>query len=388
MADYVRRAIHGVEYRVLPSLDSGRYQAESILAAGGQGFTIIARDTRLANNRVLIKAPIYGSEQLGLGPYGFTDAKRAHEATLLRHELPIVLDLNRRVQNIPRLVDYFTEENAQLYGSHRLLGGGSQTWEIQPGDEAARDIFVVYEFLSAGARARALTLDDVITERGALDEGFVLRMALQIADVLLVLHDQVKVEGGVAEANEGEEWDLGDEEAWEGFEAPPRPEQYFYIYQDLKPANVLVTGDRHFFLIDFGGVVRCTVSKAEGKRTTFTVEEGHGAFTLGYAPPERAEHRHSYDHRFDIFCLGATMFHALSGVSPVQLLADPTNLDGAPDFSPANLQRVVPKYKPKPLVGGIVMTATCANLDTRFEPYRYPSLQQMRTDILRALQEE
>lgn len=383
MADYIRRTIHGIEYRVLPGLDGGRYQVESILAAGGQGFTIVARDTRLANNRVLIKAPIYGSEQLGLGPYGFLDAKREHEAALLRHELPIVLDLNRRVQNIPRLVDYFTEENAQLYGAHRLLGGGSQTWQIQPGDEAARDIFVVYEFLSAGAKARALTLDDVITERGPLNEGFVLRMALQIADVLLVLHDQVKAEGGGAETNEDDDWDMGDEEAWEGFEAPPRPEQYFYIYQDLKPANVLVTGDRHFFLIDFGGVVRCTVSKTEGKKVAFTVEEGQGAFTLGYAPPERAERRHSYDHRFDIFCLGATMFQALSGVSPVQLLADPTNLDGAPDFSPGNLQRVAPGYKPSALVGGIIKNATEAN-----PQYRYPSLQQMRTDILRALQEE
>lgn len=382
MDDYIRRTINGVEYRALPSLNSGRYQVESILAAGGQGFTIVARDTRLANNRVLIKAPLYGSDKLGRGFHGFMDAKQTQQASLLRYELPIILDLNRRVQNTPRLLDYFTEENAQLHGSHHLLGGGSQSWQIRAGDEAARDIFVVYEFLSAGARARALTLEDVITERGALDEGFVLRMANQIADVLVELHQWMDMDHSDAQEDGDDEWDLEDEEGWEGFELPPRPDQYFYIYQDLKPANILVTGDRHFFLIDFGGVVRCSVSTTKGK-TIFAVDEGHSAFTLGYAPPERAEHRHSYNQRFDIFCLGATMFQALAGISPVQLLADPMNLDGAPDFSPDSLRRHAPSYRPKPLVGGIVMNATYANpLD------RYGSIQQMKTDILRALQEE
>jgi serine/threonine protein kinase len=380
VADYVRRTIHDVEYRVLPVLDGGRYQVETILAAGGQGFTLIARDSGLANNRVLIKVPLYGSEQLGLGERDFLSAKRERGKVLLGHEVPIVLELNRRVQNVPRLVSYFVGENAQLYGRHRLLGGGGQTWEVRPGDEAGRDVFLIYEFLSAGARARAVTLDDMIADRGVLAEGLVLRMALQIADVLAELHDQQEAQPGEEEhAEDG--WDLAGEDDWEGYETPPQPEKYFYIYQDLKPANILVTGERHFFLIDFGGVARCDLSIVKGK-PVFAVEEGGGAYTVGYAPPERVEHRHSFDQRFDIYGLGVTMFHALAGVSPVQLLADPTNLESSPDFSTQNLREKAPAYRPKPLVGAIVTNATQAN------PYdRYPSIQQMRADIVRALQE-
>ena len=380
MPDYVWRIINDVEYRVLPVLADGRYEVEYILAAGGQGFTCVARDTKLSSNRVLIKVPLYGSEKLGLGPFGFKEAKEEQDYDLLDHEVPIVLELNRRVQNVPRILGYFQEENVQLYGTHRLLGEGGETWEIHPRDDLARDFFLVYEFLSAGAKTRAVTLEDVIEERGALAERFVLRMALQIADVLAELHAWQDV-SPTEEGEEDELWVVEEKEDFEDdYQDVPQPEKYFYIYQDLKPANILVTGERHFFLIDFGGVVRCNLS-FDNRRPVFRIEDQTGAFTAGYAPPEFAENPHSLDWRFDIFGLGATMFHALSGVSPVHLLTDPMNPRSAPDFSWPNIRDKAPDYGPQSLVQAIVFNATREHkLD------RYRSIQRMRMDIVRALE--
>lgn len=370
MPETVCRTIHGVEYKSLSTLNGGRYIVEYILAAGGQGVTLVARDTCLCDNRVLIKAPLYGSEQLGLGDYGFDGVKADRDLAILDQEVPTILELNQRVQNVPRLLDIFFDENAQLIGEHPLLGSGGETWEIQSGDDLAGDNFLVYEFLSAGAKARATTLSDMIEEKGALDERYVLRMAWQIADVLAELHDQQDADPTNSKGDDNHDDDQ------------PKPKKYFYIYKDLKPDNILVTGDRHFFLIDFGGVARCNVSFEKGK-VNFMVGEQSGASTTGYAPPEQYETPENLDQRFDIFSLGATIFQALSSVSPVQLMQDPMNLNSAPDFDPRNLEKKVPKYQPHSLVQGIVYNATRAE-----SKFRYPSIQQMRVDIIRALEEE
>jgi serine/threonine protein kinase len=348
--EIITQTIDRTEFRVHRTLGEGRYEFERVLAAGGQGVTLVARDTRLAGNRVLIKVPLHGNS-LGKGRHTFLREKVGRHHLIL-HEVSVVRDLTNRVQNVPRLIGYFEDTNAQLIGSYQFAG---QSWSIEPGDEAARDLFLVYEFLSAGAQSRAVTLEDLIEQHGGpLDERLVLGMASQIADVLSQLHDRESDDEG----------------------------EYHYIYQDLKPANILVTGE-YFFLIDFGGLVRCNVEpKPQGRGEIFEIPYPTGVVTPGYAPPEAfdPQQRAHLDRRFDIFCLGATMFHALSGTRPIALLPDPYNLDSAPDFSRGNVTARAPDYNPTRLTRGIVQRATRPR-----HWRRYRSIEDMRADVLNAL---
>jgi serine/threonine protein kinase len=351
--DIVTESVHGVQVCVYRALDQGRYEFERVLAVGGQGVTLIARDTRLAGNRVLIKVPLHGNS-LAKGEYTFLREKQVHH-NLILYEVSVVCDLTARVQNVPRLVGYFRDENAQLIGSYQF---GCESWAIHSETDAASDLFLVYEFLSAGAQSRAVTLQDLIDQQaGPLDESFVLRMADQITDVLAQLHDRDQDEQG----------------------------DYHYIYQDLKPANILVTGDRYFFLIDFGGLVRCNVKpKPGGRGEIYEIPYPTGAVTPGYAAPEAfdRDQRLQLDRRFDIFSLGATMFHALSGVHPVHLLPDPANTDSAPSFSLQKIKAIAPNFRPSHLTQEVVFKATQAE-----SVQRYRSIQLMRTDVLKALGE-
>ncbi|MGH9762417.1 MAG: protein kinase domain-containing protein, partial [Blastocatellia bacterium] len=106
---------------------------------------------------------------------------------------------------------------------------------------------------------------------GTVDEGTVAKWAIQICDVLHYIHSQ----------------------------KPP------IIYRDLKPANLMLD-DRsgRVMLVDFGiaRIVRPT-------------EKGVTAIgTMGYAPPELFAGK--VEPRSDIYSLGATMFHMMTGSDP------------------------------------------------------------------------
>ena len=99
----------------------------------------------------------------------------------------------------------------------------------------------------------------------------------------------------------------------------------YFVYQDLKPANVLVSGEEYFTLIDFGGVTL----RLGGK----TTEPTAGCITAGYAAPEANHGNEAYiDHRFDLYTLGATLWSVVVG-------KDPGTLGMFPELDPAALRR-------------------------------------------------
>jgi outer membrane protein assembly factor BamB/tRNA A-37 threonylcarbamoyl transferase component Bud32 len=106
---------------------------------------------------------------------------------------------------------------------------------------------------------------------GAIEEARVGRWALQICDVLKYLHTHT-----------------------------PDP----IIFRDLKPSNIIVTPEGRIVLIDFG-IARL-----------FQIDQPRGTIvgTEGYAPPE--QYRGVGDERVDIYALGATLHHLLTGVDP------------------------------------------------------------------------
>jgi len=79
------------------------------------------------------------------------------------------------------------------------------------------------------------------------------------------------------------------------------------IYRDIKPANIMLRdSDLRILLIDFG-IARTFIPEDFSEMTAVG--------TPNYAPEELFEGR--YDTRTDIYSLGATMHHMLTGVKPV-----------------------------------------------------------------------
>ena len=80
------------------------------------------------------------------------------------------------------------------------------------------------------------------------------------------------------------------------------------IHRDIKPSNLILGKDNHIYLIDFGAV------QAQGAMTgvTFTV-----VGSSGYAPLEQFWGRAVP--ASDIYALGATLIHLLTGIAPVDL---------------------------------------------------------------------
>lgn len=79
------------------------------------------------------------------------------------------------------------------------------------------------------------------------------------------------------------------------------------IYRDMKPANVMLKPDGSISLIDFG---------TAREHKSFKVEDTTCLGTRGYAAPEQYGGMGQTDARTDIYCLGATIYHLVTGMNP------------------------------------------------------------------------
>src|SRR6266446_10225472 len=134
-------------------------------------------------------------------------------------------------------------------------------------DEALSRFYLVMKYISGGDLASRMRS----SSGGRLDEKTVADWGMQVADVLEYLHSRPKA----------------------------------IIYRDLKPANLMIDGNSgRVMLIDFG-IARWV--KQEEKGVT-------AVGTMGYAPPELFGGR--VEPRSDVYSLGATLFHLLTGADP------------------------------------------------------------------------
>jgi serine/threonine-protein kinase len=118
-------------------------------------------------------------------------------------------------------------------------------------------------------------LSQLLKEYGAQKQEDVIAWAKQLCNVLGYLHSQ----------------------------DPP------IIYRDMKPANVMLKPDGNVTLIDFG-----TAREFKKQNVEDTVCLG----TLGYAAPEQFGGHGQTDGRTDIYCLGATLYHLVTGMNPCE----------------------------------------------------------------------
>lgn len=121
------------------------------------------------------------------------------------------------------------------------------------------------------------TLRKRIRKQGAQPEKAVINWAIQICEVFDYLHSQ----------------------------DPP------IIYRDTKPSNIMLKPDGTLVLIDFGTAREYKESKCEDTKALGT---------RGYAAPEQQAASSQSDQRTDIYNLGATMYHLLTGRSPAREL--------------------------------------------------------------------
>jgi serine/threonine-protein kinase len=134
-------------------------------------------------------------------------------------------------------------------------------------DDKLSRFYLVMKYISGGDLASRLRS----ALHGRLDEKTVTDWGMQVADVLEYLHSR------------------------------PKP----IIYRDLKPANLMIDGNTgRVMLIDFG-IARWVTQQEKGVTAVGT---------MGYAPPELFSGR--VQPASDVYSLGATMFHLLTGADP------------------------------------------------------------------------
>jgi eukaryotic-like serine/threonine-protein kinase len=110
------------------------------------------------------------------------------------------------------------------------------------------------------------------------------------------------------------------------------------IHRDIKPGNIKIRPDGRAMLVDFG------IAKVYDQSLATTL--GARAFTPGYSPPEQYG-TGGTDRRSDIYALGATIYHLLTGKTPPDSIKRMTNrADMSPprqlnnEISP-NLERII-----------------------------------------------
>ncbi len=154
---------------------------------------------------------------------------------------------------------------------------------------------IVMDYIEGGSLQKRLE------KMGPQNADDVVKWSLQLADVLGYLHSR----------------------------KPP------IIYRDMKPSNVMLKPDGNVCLIDFG-------TAREYKQTSSGDTTWLG--TRGYAAPEQFGGHGQTDARTDIYNLGATMYHLLTGYSPAdtQFIIYPISRF-RPELAGTGIEKIVAK---------------------------------------------
>ncbi len=135
--------------------------------------------------------------------------------------------------------------------------------------------YMVMEFINGGSLKEFITREDFLT----INES--LRYIKQIAEALSYIHE------------------------------------HNIIHLDVKPANILIDKDGNAKLIDFGIAKQYTDSNPQTQAATMAT------FSKGYSPIEQyaVNRKEKYGAHTDIYALGATLYHCLTGEIPTESAA-------------------------------------------------------------------
>ncbi|MEX1157785.1 MAG: serine/threonine-protein kinase [Thermomicrobiales bacterium] len=206
-----------------------RYEIQRIAGRGGMSTVYVSRDLRFGQVERLCAI----KEMFDIDP-----DTRVRALRLVNFERESALLATLSHPAIPRIYDYFSRAGL---------------------------VYLVLEFIDGEDLERVLA-----NQKMAFQEEQIIRWAIEICDVLAMLHDQ-----------------------------KPDP----VIFRDLKPSNIMLRTSGQIVLIDFG-IARTIQGKQRGTMIG----------TEGYAPPE--QYRGIADARGDIYALGATLHHMATNSDP------------------------------------------------------------------------
>lgn len=290
---------------------AGRYQPKCLFTCG-EGSALVQADDLRTRHNVLLKTTRVDT----LVPAGVDADALALELRRARHHLQAERRLLVRLRNagctaVPHPHDYVHDVNPAL------AADGSPEWRSDR-RPAVEEALVATEPYLVLQHLVGTTLDELAANPGfrGMPAPEAIRLMRPVVETLALLHEPWRLESG---------------RIWH------------CVYQDLKPANILVDPLGRPTLLDFSG---CQV-----------VVDGvlalQGSFTPGYSAPECADPGRVLLPCADVYSIGATLYHLLTGTAPT--VRSPDRVSSPPDLrtlpqpsSPGLIQLIQRCLAPRP----------------------------------------
>jgi serine/threonine protein kinase len=202
----------------------------------------------------------------------------------------------------------------------------SSVLEIHDIRQASNALYIIMEYVEGEL------LLDVVESRGPLSVQAALRVGLHVARALQKAHDQ-----GI-------------------------------VHRDLKPGGILLTQDGRPKVADFG------LAKDMWAITSHLTGPEETLGTVRYMPPEQVKNARQADHRSDLYALGSTLFHLLTGAPPY---AKKNELELMSQVLSGTLQPFDPSQADLPPGLGTILR-NCMHPDPE---QRYQSAAELEADI-------
>jgi serine/threonine protein kinase len=243
--------------------------ASTVLSNQGQGTPV---DERLRKDSSVVLIPEVGDVLLQrwriLAWAGLGSASIVFRGEHRELNFPVAIKIvNRQHYADQAIVLGHLRNEAQILTRLRH-SHHARIWDFH---EEGKHPFLVTDFVNG------VTLAQSIRQAGKLDARRAVRVALYIADMLRTV------------------WRQG------------------IVHRDVKPENILLSIEGSAKLIDFGlAIVRGEENPAAHGEQTLQPRVG----TVAYIAPEQTRNSAAVDHRADMYSLGATLYHAVTGRLP------------------------------------------------------------------------
>lgn len=262
----------GKQWR-FPKIVGDRYEVVRLLTVSGFGALLVANDTWIFNRKVLIKTGFIEAHQLSVRNNASIPDLVEKVNKQYEHEYQILLLAQmRQISGIPTLIDWCKDVSPMIRGPH-IDENGCEIFHNDPDCWKNLYYLVLNYFdgkqLDIFCKSKPPQIVDKPNE-------FFRFLSLYLVDVLAALHKKQDVGHKVM----------------------------YFIYQDLKPANILISpSEKRYCLIDFGGVATW-ISGA-------SLPVNPGIYTEEFAPPEaqdgQLDPENSIKPTWDIYTLGTTI---------------------------------------------------------------------------------